>query len=185
MLETVASVWAQGEVFVIDSMPLPVCHRVPPSPLSQSPGPRVLRLLSSQKGEVLLICTPEGVPVSFTLLPAAFHDLTAIHELTVVLPSGASVFGDKGYISEPDAATILAHTGVRLVSIRRRNMEPNSWDDEMDLKRHRKTIETVNTSDSLPAPTSGLRSKFRLLSSPSPVLILTSNQGIIIAIGAS
>jgi hypothetical protein len=35
--------------------------------------------------------------------------------------------------------------GVRLVSIRRRNMEPNSWDDEMDLKRYRKTIETVNS----------------------------------------
>jgi hypothetical protein len=150
VLETVASVWAQGEVFVIDSMPLPVCRRVRARRCRKVRGREYCGYCPAKKEKFFgwrlhLICTPEGVPVSFTLLPAAFHDLTPIHELTVSLPSGASVFGDKGYISEPDAATILADTGVRLVSIRRRNMEPNSWDDEMDLNRYRKTIETVNS----------------------------------------
>jgi hypothetical protein len=150
VLETVASLWAQGEVFVIDSMPLPVCRRVRARRCRKVRGREYCGYCPAKKEKFFgwrlhLICTPEGAPVSFTLLPAAFHDLTPIHELTVVLPSGASVFGDKGYISQPDAATILADTGVRLVSIRRRNMEPNSWDDEMDLKRYRKTIETVNS----------------------------------------
>jgi hypothetical protein len=76
-------------------------------------------------------------------LPAAEQDLTPIHELTFGLPEGATVFGDKGYLSAPDAATILAAKGVRFVAIRRRNMTPNSWADEYDLRLYRKRIETV------------------------------------------
>jgi hypothetical protein len=72
-----------------------------------------------------LVCTTDGIPVSFDLLPAADHDLTPVHELTVFLPPGATVLGDKGYISDPDAASILAASGVRRVSVRRKNMTPN------------------------------------------------------------
>ena len=90
-----------------------------------------------------LICTQDGIPVSFDLLPAAYHDLTPIHELTFSLPSGASVFGDKGYIATLDAQTILADTGVRLVSVRRTNMNPNTWADDFDLRLYRKRIETT------------------------------------------
>jgi len=53
VVETLASVWAQGEVFVIDRRPLPVCRRIRARALSQSPGPRVLWLLSGQKRKVL------------------------------------------------------------------------------------------------------------------------------------
>jgi hypothetical protein len=90
-----------------------------------------------------LICTPEGVPVCFDVLPAAEHDLTPIHELTFVLPPAATVFGDKGYVSDPDAQTILAETGVRLVAARRRNMTPLDWADAYDLRRYRKRIESL------------------------------------------
>ena len=54
-----------------------------------------------------------------------------------------TVFGDKGYVSDPDAQTILTATGVRFVAVRRRNMVRNSWADEFDLRRYRKRIETV------------------------------------------
>ena len=90
-----------------------------------------------------LICNAHGIPVSFDLLPAAQQDLTPIHELTAVLPSGVTVFGDKGYISDPDAAAIFAACGVRFVAVRRRNMAPNTWADEYDLRCYRKRIETV------------------------------------------
>ena len=33
--------------------------------------------------------------------------------------------------------------GVRFVAVRRRNMTPNSWADDYDLRRYRKRIETV------------------------------------------
>jgi hypothetical protein len=32
-----------------------------------------------------------------------------------------------------------------LIAARRKNMQPNEWNDEMNLKRYRKTIETVNS----------------------------------------
>jgi hypothetical protein len=150
VVEPISWLRAQGTVFVIESLPLPVCRRVRARRCRKVRGRESCGYGAAKKERFFgwrlhLICTPDGVPVSFTLLPAAVHDLTPTHELTVSLRSGASVFGDKGTISQPDAATILAETGVRLVSIRRRNMEPNSWDDEMDLKRYRKTIETVNS----------------------------------------
>ena len=90
-----------------------------------------------------LICTAAGIPVSFDLLPASEQDLTPIHDLTFRIPSGATVFGDKGYVSDPDAATIFSTCGVRFVAIRRRNMAPNTWADEFDLRRYRKRIETL------------------------------------------
>jgi hypothetical protein len=65
-----------------------------------------------------------------------------LHELLYILPSGATVFGNKGYISAPDAASLLTETGVRLATPRRCNMSPNtSWDDH-DLRLYRKRIET-------------------------------------------
>src|SRR5205823_13829318 len=90
-----------------------------------------------------LICTPSGIPESFDLLPASEQDLNPIHELTFELPEGAPVFADKGYISENDADSILATTGVRLVAIRRKNRACLSWADDYDLRLYRRRIETV------------------------------------------
>jgi hypothetical protein len=83
-----------------------------------------------------LICTAEGIPISFDLLPASAHDLTPLHELAFALPSSASLFGDKGYLSQPDALTLLQDTGLRLVT-------PNRWADDYDLALYRKRIEAV------------------------------------------
>lgn len=71
------------------------------------------------------------------------YDLTPVHELTVALPSGAVVVGDKGYISATDALSIFEATGVQLVSIRHKNIISNSWADDFDIKAYRKQIETA------------------------------------------
>jgi hypothetical protein len=139
---------ATGEVFIIDSMPLPVCKRVRARRCKKVRGKVYCGYCAAKREKFFgwrlhLICTPEGVPVAFDLLPASLHDLTPIHELTVHLPKDVTVFGDKGYISAPDAQTILEATGVRLVSVRRTNMPPNSWADDFDLRLYRKRIETV------------------------------------------
>jgi hypothetical protein len=144
----VAEIYGQGEVFIIDSMPLPVCKRARASRCKKVRGKAFCGYCAAKREKFFgwrlhLVCTPDGVPVSFDLLPASEQDLTPIHELTVGLPEGSAVFGDKGYISDPDAAAILAATGVRFVSIRRRNMSPNSWADDYDLRLYRKRIETV------------------------------------------
>ena len=92
-----------------------------------------------------LVCTPQGLPVAFTMLPGSLHDLTPIHELTYGLPSGSYVYGDKGYNSAPDEASILAETGVRLLPIRKTTMSPHPWVDELGLRAFCKTSETVNS----------------------------------------
>jgi len=143
-----AEIYAIGEVFVIDSMPLPVCRRARATRCKKVHGKAFFGYCAAKKEKFFgwrlhLICTPDGIPVSFDLLPAAEQDLTPIHELTVVLPEGATVFADKGYVSDPDAATMFAATSVRLVATRRRNITPNMWADEYDLRLYRKRIETL------------------------------------------
>ena len=148
IVSTLADLARTTTVFIIDSMPLPVCKRVRARRNKKVRGKAYCGYCAAKKLKFFgwrlhLVCTPQGVPAAFNMLPAAYHDLTPIHELTVELPSGAVVFGDKGYISKADAQSILEATGVRLVSIRRKNMTPNAWADDFDLKTYRKRIETV------------------------------------------
>ena len=94
-------VFATGEVFIIDSMPLPVCKRVRARRCKKVRGKAYCGYCAAKREKFFgwrlhLICTAEGIPVSFDLLPASEHDLTPIHELTYNLPEGAAVFGDKG-----------------------------------------------------------------------------------------
>ncbi len=150
MVTLVGEVFSQGETFIIDSLPLPVCKRVRARRCQKVRGREFCGYCAAKDEKFFgwrlhLVCTPDGIPVSFDLLPAADHDLTPVHELTVILPPGATVFGDKGYISDPDAASIFAASGVRLVSMRRKNMTPNTWADDYDLAHYRKRIETVNS----------------------------------------
>ncbi len=148
-LETLGAVFAHGTVFLIDSMPVPVCRRARARRCRKVRG-RAFCGRCAAKGEKFfgwrlhLICTPAGVPVAFDLLPGGRHDLTPIHELTYALPRGAALYGDKGYNAAADEATILAATGVRLVPIRRANMrQPNTWADKLALRQYRKRGETL------------------------------------------
>ncbi len=87
ILETLAEVFRHGEVFVLDSMPIPVCKRVRARRCRKVRG-RIYCGYCAAKHEKFfgwrlhLVCTPAGVPVNFTILPASLHDLTPVHELT-------------------------------------------------------------------------------------------------------
>jgi hypothetical protein len=124
----------KGQVFVIDSLPVPVCRRMRARRCKKVRGREYCGYCAAKKEKFFgwrlhLICTPSGLPVSFQLVPAAFHDLTPIHELAVVLPPGARLFGDKAYNSALDEATILEETGVRLILLQHQKPgpEPDSW----------------------------------------------------------
>ncbi len=141
-------IYAQGEVYIIDSMPLPVCKRVRARRCKKVRGRAFCGYCAAKNEKFFgwrlhLICTAEGIPVSFTLLPASYHDLTALHELAYCLPAGAWIFGDKGFISADDANSLLDETAVRLVTPKRKNMAPNDWADDYDLALYRKRIESV------------------------------------------
>ncbi len=147
---TLGDLLTTGEVFVIDSLPLPVCRRVRARRCRKVRGRAYCGYCAAKKEKFFgwrlhLICRPDGVPVRFHMLPAGFHDLTPLHELAYGLPQGTRLLGDKGYNSAADEASLLAETGVRLVPRRRANMRPHDWFmDDIELYEYRHTIETVN-----------------------------------------
>ncbi len=150
IVETIGELFTHGEVFIIDSMPLPVCRRARARRCRKVRGRDYCGYCAAKKEKFFgwrlhLVCTPEGIPVSFAMVAGGYHDLTPIHELTFALGAGARVLGDKGYNSAADEATMREETGVRLVPIRKANMTPNEWVDEFDLRRLRHSIETVNS----------------------------------------
>jgi len=148
---TLGEVFLHGAVFVIDSIPVPVCRRARARRCRKVRGRAYCGYCAAKKEQCFgwrlhLICTPDGIPVSFQLVPGGFHDLTPLHELAYVLPPGARLFGDKAYNSAADEASIVADTGVRLIPIRKANMQPHDWFlDELELREYRHTIETVKS----------------------------------------
>lgn len=148
LLDTLGALFALGEVFLLDSLPVPVCRRARARRCRKVRGRAFCGYCAAKREKFFgwrlhLVCTPAGVPVAFALLPAALHDLTPVHELTYGLPPDAGAYADKAYNSAPDEATILAETGVRLVPQRRANMRPNLWADKLILREHRKRIESA------------------------------------------
>lgn len=148
-LATLCELGTAGEAFILDSMPVPVCKRKRAWRCRKVRGREYCGYCAA-KGEKFfgwrlhLICTLQGVPVSFELVPAAYHDLTPIYELTADLPEDAGVFADKAYNSADDEQW-QALDGVRLIPIRKKNMQPHAWADEYDLGLYRKRIESVNS----------------------------------------
>jgi hypothetical protein len=140
----------KGTVYVIDSLPLPVCKRVRASRCKKVRGRVYCGWCAAKKERFFgwrlhLVCTPEGLPVAFEILPAAFHDLTPIHELTFELPQDVTLFGDKAYNTLAEESSILDDCRVRLLPLRRKNMKQHHWMDQWDLGEYRHTIETTNS----------------------------------------
>lgn len=167
IVELIGELHAQGDAFIIDSVPVPVCKMVRArrcrkalnlnngrrSTLTRAQTRHYIGRCAAKKWgffgwRLHLICTPEGVPVRFQMLPASFHDLTPIYELTFALPKGARVYADKGYICAL-VKRLLRPTakrdGVHLVAMHRAGMKPNTFEDWCDLKWYRHRVETANS----------------------------------------
>lgn len=164
IVELVGQLHTQGDAFIIDSVPVPVCQMVRArrcrkvinsrrSTLTRAHSRHYIGRCAAKKWgffgwRLHLICTPQGVPVRFQMLPASFHDLTPIFELTFGLPKGARVYADKGYISAAIRRTLrpsAKRDGVHLVAMHREGMKPNTFEDWCDLRWYRHHVETANS----------------------------------------
>jgi Transposase DDE domain len=150
ILATLGELFAHGEAFLLDSLPVPVCRRARARRCGKVRGRAYCGYCAAKREKFFgwrlhLVCTPAGVPVAFDLLPGGLHDLTPVHELTAGLPQGASVHADKADNSAADEASILAAVGVRLVPLRKGNMRPNRWADKLILRACRQRIEALNS----------------------------------------
>ena len=164
IVELIGQLHAQGQAFIIDSMPIPVCKMVRARRCRKALNSTTSILTRRQSRHYIgrcaakrwsffgwrlhLVCTPAGVPVSFQMLPASFHDLTPIYELTFGLPKGARVYADKGYISAAVKRALRPtanRDGVHLVAKHKVSMKPNTFQDWCDLKWYRHHIESANS----------------------------------------
>lgn len=139
ILEQLMDLLTTGAAFMLDSMPLPLGKRVRALRCRQVRGRDTCGYGAAKKEKFFgwrlhLGCTPDGLPVNVEIVPAASHDLTPVHELTVTLPAGACVYADKAYNSANDESSVFQDTLVRLVPIRRVNMKQNAWADDFDLR---------------------------------------------------
>lgn len=128
--DLLAVVFAVGEIFVLDSIPLPVCPRARAGRCTKVRGGEYCGYCAAKRAKFFgwrlhLVVTPRGIPVSFDRVPAAFHDLTPVHELMERLPAGAAVYADKAYNGADDEALLEGETGIRLIPRRRANMAIN------------------------------------------------------------
>lgn len=141
---------ATGNVFVIDTMPVPVCKRVRAARCRKVQGDDYLGYCASKRAyycgwQLHLVCDATGVPVAFELLPARWDELTLVQDLLSLLPEGSVVVADKGYISDTDQQLSYINGRVRLVPKQRRNMRGNTTQDAELIRTHRSRIETVNS----------------------------------------
>ncbi|MEO5951536.1 MAG: IS982 family transposase [Chloroflexia bacterium] len=161
LVELVGQLFAKGEVFIIDSMPVPMCQYVRAGkckkmnaitdPMGKAYfGKCVAKKWRFYGWRLHLVCTQDRVPVAFQLLPASWHDLTPIYDLTVGLPEGASVYADKAYISAPVKADLRTEVAelprIELVTYKRANMKvKNTQEERWWLRKYRGRIETANS----------------------------------------
>jgi hypothetical protein len=149
LLEVLRDQRLDATFYVIDTMPLPACHK------SRAPHCRKLPRLKgylgrcAAKGEWFCgwrlhwLVDRRGFPIAWDMLPAVWHELTPLHELLAPLPAGSIVLGDGAYISRQDAALAL-QAGIRLVAQHHARMSPNSPLEQRWLATYRNVIETAH-----------------------------------------
>lgn len=146
----VGAAFQKGEVYIIDTCPVPVCQRVRAKRCRKVQGRDYYGYCPSREHyyfgwQLHLVCTSDGIPVVFDLLPAKWDELVPVQSLLATLPPGSVVVADKGYVSQNDEILAFACGDVRLVPRYRKNMRGNSLEDKALLDTHRRQIEAVNS----------------------------------------
>ena len=144
----------EGNAFVVDSTPLPVCKLGRLSRLrscKDNPNipPQYGYCHAKKEGyygfKMHLITTQKSaVPVAFSITSAKVHDIRALEDLLDEKPelNGAQLLGDKGYVSSPLQLHLFESKAIDLKAKPRINMKtPLNWTPEMAAIR--RTIETV------------------------------------------
>jgi hypothetical protein len=150
ILELLGDLLTQDPVYVIDTMPLPVCKLVRAPRCKKVQGKPFYGYCASKDEhyfgwQLHLVCDGNGVPFRFQVLPARWDELVPVQELLADLPKGSQVVADKGYISQKDELMVYVNGNVRLIPKYRKNMRGNSQKDAALIREHRSMIETVNS----------------------------------------
>ena len=137
----------------LDSLPVPALrfHLVPSSPAVgtwKAHGAAFGKVATKKQTifgyKLQLLVTLNGVILDFLLAPANVNDLEAGAEL-LAGHRDLLVLGDKGYLSAPVAAALLAEAGLTLLTVPRKNQRAQLPPALAALHtRWRQIVETVN-----------------------------------------
>lgn len=157
--ESVSEFFYTGDLYIEDSMPMPVCKRVRACRNKKVKGKEYCGYCAAKKEKFYgfrlhLIVNTNGIPVSMIILPGAEHDLTPIYEITNPLPQNSKVIGDKAFNSARDES-ILKELGTILMPRRRKNMK-EQWTPFQEKFIINQNRERVETSFSILSDTMGL-----------------------------
>ena len=108
-------------------MPLPVCKSARASRNKKVKGTIYYGHCAAKKEKFFgfrlhLIVDPDGIPVSFVVYPASYHDIRPMYEITYRVPKNSIILGDKAYNCEFLEKSIL-ELGIILMPTRRKNMK--------------------------------------------------------------
>ena len=146
-MEQLCTVFLTQQTFIQDSMPLPVCQRTRASRNTKVRGRQFCGYCAAKQQKFFgfrlhLITDITGVPVSVQLLPAAFHDLTPVLDISFPLPSGATILADKAYSCSPVEAA-LRDFGISLTPLRKKNQKHQwTFSEKNFISKTRRQIET-------------------------------------------
>lgn len=146
-LEQVFELFLFHDIFIQDSMPLPLCKRARASRNKKVRGRQFYGYCSAKKEKFFgfrlhLVTNLKGIPVAMQILPAAYHDLTPIYETTFTLPKESTLLTDKAFNSQPIEATLLSF-GITLMPLRKKNYKLQwSFFQERFISLKRRRIET-------------------------------------------
>lgn len=140
-----------SQEYVIDSFPVKVCHniRIKRCRIYQDES---YRGYCAAKKEyfyglrIHLLVTAEGQPVEFILAAGSHNDALVLKEFEFDLPSGAIIYGDKGYNDYGFEELLLESLEVHLLPIRKKNSKrPLSGSTQYIQKKVRKVVETTGS----------------------------------------
>ena len=97
--------------------------------------------------KVHMIIDEKGIPVEFCFTPGSVPDIEGLKELSLEIPEGSILYGDKAYNSYSLEDDLLEMANITLIPRRRKNLKrQHSYTQEYLLSRTRNRIETVFSS---------------------------------------
>ncbi len=151
VLEALSQRRAAAPLYLIDTMPLPMCRKVRGERCRKVRGKGYLGRCAAKNEwffgwRLHWVCDWHGFPIAFDLLPAVWHELTPLHYLLADLPAGCCVLADGAYISAAEARLAHRYGHIALIPKRHARMrQPNSPAEAYLLQHLRPTIETAHS----------------------------------------
>lgn len=139
------------DTFLIDSCPFPACHnrRAYRCRLYQDEGNAYWGYCAAKEEyyyglKAHVIVTASGRPVEVLLLCGCSADLTGMKELTLALPAGARLYGDKAYTDYTYEEQLLKEKQIAFLPIRKSNHKRQyAKEVAQRVSKTRKRIETT------------------------------------------